>query len=171
MLNFFAEWLGLAYPWFLLVVMVMGLLALVVPIFPGNTVIWAASLVYLLVDGFDGRAALFFIPMTLLTVAALAADNVLMGAKARQAGAAWTSIGIALVAALVTSIVLTPLGGLVAAPLTLFLVEYIRNRQDADKAWKITSGLMMGCGWAIFVRFGLGLLTIGLYMWWFLGGK
>jgi len=170
MLTVFAEWLGLAYPWFLLVVMVMGLFALVVPVFPGNTVIWAAAIVYLLIDGFDGRAALFFIPITLLTVAAWAADNVLMGAKARQAGAAWSSIGIALVAGLVTSIVLTPLGGLVAAPLALFIVEFFHNQQDAQKAWSITSGLMMGCGWAFFVRFGIGAVTIGLYLWWFMGG-
>ena len=170
MLTVFAEWLGLAYPWFLLVVMVMGLFALVVPVFPGNTVIWAAAIVYLVIDGFDGRAALFFIPITLLTVAAWLADNVLMGAKARQAGAAWSSIVIALVAGLVTSLVLTPLGGLVAAPLALFIVEFIRNKQDAQKAWGITSGLMMGCGWAFFVRFGIGAVTIGLYLWWFMGG-
>jgi uncharacterized protein YqgC (DUF456 family) len=170
MLMVFAEWLGLAYPWFLLVVMVMGLFALVVPVFPGNTVIWAAAIVYLVIDGFDGRAALFFIPITLLTVAAWLADNVLMGAKARQAGAAWSSIVIALVAGLVTSLVLTPLGGLVAAPLALFIVEFIRNKQDAQKAWGITSGLMMGCGWAFFVRFGIGAVTIGLYLWWFMGG-
>jgi uncharacterized protein YqgC (DUF456 family) len=169
MLTVFAEWLGIAYPWFLLVVMLLGLFALVVPIFPGNTVIWAAALVYLLVDGVDGRALWFFVPMTLLTIAAMAADNVLMGAKARQAGAAWVSIGLALLAALVTSLVLTPLVGLVAAPLTLFIVEFFRNKQDAKLAWGITSGLMMGCGWAFFVRFGLGALTIGLYLWWFFG--
>ncbi|HKJ27919.1 MAG TPA: DUF456 domain-containing protein [Anaerolineales bacterium] len=171
MLEIFAEWLGIAYPWFLFVIMMLGLFALAVPIFPGNVVIWAASTVYLVIDGVDGRALLFFIPMTLLTIAAMLADNVLMGAKARQAGAAWTSIALALLAGLITSLILTPLVGLLAAPLTLFIVEFFRNKQDARLAWGITSGLMMGCGWAFFVRFGIGAVTIGLYLWWFLGGK
>ena len=166
MLEIFAQWLGVAYPWFLLVMMLLGLFALIVPIFPGNVVILAASMVYLFVEGVTGRALLFFIPMALLTIAATLADNVLMGAKARQAGAAWLSIGAALVAALVTSMVLTPLGGIVAAPLTLFIAEFFRNDHDSKVAWEITSSLMVGYGLAFFVRFGLGAATIGLYLWW-----
>ena len=134
-------------------------------------VIWAGALIYGWVTGFDSRAVWFFVPMTLITVAAFSADNVLMGAKAKKAGAAWSSIGIALAAAFVTSIVLTPLAGLVAAPLSLFFAEFFRNQQDGKLAWKITSGLMVGCGWAFFVRFGLGVVTIGLYLVWVFGGQ
>ena len=136
MFEAFAQALGLAFPWFLLVIMAMGLFALIVPVFPGNTVIWAGALAYALVEGFDGRAVGFFIPITLLTVVALAADNVLMGAKAKQAGASWLSIGITLVAAFATSIVLTPFAGLVAAPLTLFLSEYFQQERDQKRPGK-----------------------------------
>ena len=154
----------------MLVVMLLGLFGLIVPVFPGNVVIWGAVLVYGLIAGFGSRGVWFFIPISLLTIVAMAADNVLMGAKAKQAGAAWSSIGITLVAAFATSLVLTPLAGLVAAPLTLFLAEYFRNNQDRHLAWKITSGLMVGCGWAFIVRFGLGVFSIGLYAWWAFGG-
>ena len=171
MFEAFAQALGMAFPWFILIVMVLGLLGLVVPVFPGNMVIWAGALVYGLVNGLDGRALWFFIPMTLITLIAFSADNVLMGAKAKQAGAAWSSIGIALFAAFVTSIFLTPLAGLIAAPLSLFLAEFFRNQRNRELAWKITSGLMIGCGWAFVVRFGLGAITIGLYLWWVFGGK
>jgi uncharacterized protein YqgC (DUF456 family) len=171
MFEVIAEALGMAFPWFILVVMVLGLMGLVIPIFPGNMVIWAGALVFGLVNGFDSRAIWFFVPITLITLAAFSADNVLMGAKAKQAGAAWSSIGIALVAAFITSVFLTPLAGLIAAPLSLFLAEFFRNQQDGKLAWKVTSGLMMGCGWAFVVRFGLGLITIGLYAWWAFGGK
>lgn len=170
MFEGFAEAIGIAFPWFLLAIMLLGLGGLVVPIFPGNTVIWAAALAFGLVRGFDGRGLWFFIPMTLLTIAAMAADNIMMGAKAKQAGAAWSSIGIALLAALVSSVVLTPFAGLIAAPLTLFLAEYVRNKQDARLAWVITRGLMIGCGWAFIVRFSLGTLTILLFAWWAFGG-
>lgn len=169
MFEAIAEALGLAFPWFLLLIMAMGLAGLVVPVFPGNTVIWAGALAYGLVDGFSGKALWFFVPITILTVMALAADNLLMGAKAKQAGAAWSSIGITLVAAFVTSVVLTPFAGLIAAPLTLFLAEFFRNQQDGKLAWEITRGLMLGCGWAFVTRFSLGLVSIGLYLWWVLG--
>jgi uncharacterized protein YqgC (DUF456 family) len=170
MFEAFGQALGLAFPWFIFVVMLLGLFGLIVPVFPGNMVIWAGALGYGLVTGFDNRALWFFIPMTLITVAAFSADNLLMGAKAKQAGAAWSSIGIALVAAFITSIFATPLAGLIAAPLSLFLAEFFRNQQDGQLAWKITSGLMMGCGWAFVVRFGLGVITVGLYLWWVFGG-
>ncbi len=94
----------------------------------------------------------------------------MMGAKAKQAGAAWSSIAITLLAALVTSVVLTPFAGLIAAPLTLYLAEFFRNKQDARLAWSITRGLMVGCGWAFIVRFSLGVLTILLFAWWAFGG-
>ncbi len=170
MFDAIAQAIGLAFPWFLLVIMVMGLFALIVPIFPGNTVIWAAVLAYALVDGFDSRAWLFFIPITLLTLVAFASDNVLMGAKAMQAGASWLSIGITLVAAFATSLVLTPFVGLLVAPLTLFISEYFQHKRDAKLAWEITQGLLLGWGWSFVARFSLGLIVIGLYLWWFLGG-
>ncbi len=164
-----AEALGLALPWFLLLIMVVGLFGLMVPVFPGNTVIWAGALTFGLVDGFSGRGWWFFIPITILSIIAMGADNVLMGAKAKQAGAAWWSIGVTLVVAFFASIILTPFAGLIAAPLTLFLTEYFRNQQDEELAWDITRGLMLGCGWAFIARFSLGLISIGLYLWWVLG--
>lgn len=170
MLTGFAEALGMAVPWFLLVFMLLGLIGLIVPVFPGNVVIWGAALIYGLVAGFDARAWWFFIPVSLITLAAVSVDNLMMGAKAKQAGAAWSSIGITIVAAFVTSLVLTPLAGLVAAPLTLFLAEYFRNHQDSHLAWKITSGLMIGWGWAFVIRFALGMMAIALYLWWVIGG-
>lgn len=166
----FLESLGLAFPWVMLALMFLGLVGLVVPIFPGNVIIWAAALVFALVDGFDGRAIGFFIAITLLTVLAVGADNLLMGAKAKQAGASWLSIGIALVSALVASVFLTPVVGLVVAPLALFLSEYIQSDNwDAKSAWETTKGLMLGCGWAFVARFSLGVIAIALYAWWAFG--
>jgi uncharacterized protein YqgC (DUF456 family) len=154
----------------MMILMFLGLFGLIVPIFPGNVIIWAAALVYAVVDGFDGRAVGFFIPITLLTVLAVGADNLLMGAKARQAGASWWSIGIALVSALVASVFLTPIAGLIVAPLALFLAEYVRSDNwDAKTSWDTTKGLMLGCGWAFVARFSLGAIAIGLFAWWVFG--
>ena len=130
--------LGLAFPWFILAGLLVGLFGLIIPIFPGNLVIWIGTLLYGLVTGFDSRAAWFFASISLQSIAAFSADNLLMGAKAKQAGAAWSSLGITLVSAIIASIFLTPLAGLVAAPLFLYLAEYFRNERDSHLAWKIT---------------------------------
>jgi len=161
--------LGLAFPWFVLVGLLIGLFGLLIPIFPGNLVIWIGTLLYGMVSGFDSRAIWFFASITLLSVAAFSADNILMGAKAKQAGASWTSLGITVVGTVVASIFFTPLAGLMAAPLLLYLAEYFRNQRDGDLAWKITRELMVGYGLAFVVRFGLGILSIGLYLWWAFG--
>ena len=161
--------LNLAFPYLMLFFILIGLFGLVVPIFPGNTVIWAAALVYGLVNGWDGRAWLFFVPITLLTLAAWAADNLLVGAKALKAGAAWWSILIALLSGFIVSLFFTPIAGLIAAPTALYISEYFRNKHDGQLAWKITASLLIGWGWAFVVRFGLGVLVVGLYLWWVFG--
>ena len=170
MIDFIGNALGLAFPWVMLVIMLVGLFGLIVPIFPGNTVIWASSLIYGLVTGFDSRAWWFLIPISVLWIAGTSADNLFMGGKARQAGASWRGIIIALISAFVTSLVLTPIVGLLAAPLALFIHEFFRFDQDGTKAWKVTRGLMLGCGWSFITRFVIGALQVGLYAWWAFGG-
>jgi uncharacterized protein YqgC (DUF456 family) len=170
MIEGLTEFFGLALPWLLLAGMLIGLFGLIIPIFPGNVVIFAGVLVFGLIDGFDSRAWVFFVPIALLTLVAVSVDNLLMGAKAKQAGAAWSSLGITLLAAFVVSLLLTPIAGLLAAPLALFLAELARLKGDRRRAWEITSGLLIGWGWAFVIRFALGMLVIGLYLWWALGG-
>lgn len=169
MIDFLGEALGIAFPWVMMVLMLIGLFGLIVPIFPGNVVIWASTLIYGLVSGFDSRAAWFFVPISILTILATSADNLFMGGKARQAGASWRGIIIALISAFVTSLVLTPIAGLLAAPLALFIHEFFRLDQDGGEAWNVTRGLMLGCGWAFITRFAIGALQVGMYAWWAFG--
>jgi uncharacterized protein YqgC (DUF456 family) len=147
------------------VVMLVGLFGLVIPIFPGGTVIWLAGLGYGLKFGFDTAGWIIFGIMTVLMLVSGAADNVLMGAKAHQEGASWLGIIIGLLAGLLGTIFFPPFGGIVGAPVALFVAEYIRLG-DHNQALKVTRGLLLGWGLAFFVRFGLGLLMIGLWIVW-----
>jgi uncharacterized protein YqgC (DUF456 family) len=165
MLDYLTEFLGIAFPWVILIIMLFGWGGLVVPIFPGNVVIWGAALAYGLVTEFDPLGIWMFAFITLLMFLSVAADNLFMGAKAREAGASWQGIIIALVAGIVTSIFFTPLTGLVVAPVTLYINEYIRLK-DSEVAIRITRGMVLGCGWAFVIRFGLGAIQIGLYAVW-----
>ncbi len=159
------EWVATIVNILVILTMIIGLFGLVIPIFPGNVVMWMAALIYGLVFGFGAWGWVLFGLITLLMIAAVLADNFLMGAKARERGAAWASIVLALVAGVVGTLVLPPLGGLVAAPVVLYLAEFYRLRDSAE-ALEIVKALLTGWGLAFVVRFGLGLLMFALWGIW-----
>jgi uncharacterized protein YqgC (DUF456 family) len=86
-----------------------------------------------------------------------------MGAGARKGGAAWLSIGVALAAGVIFTFIFPPIGGIIAAPLAVLLLEYYRLR-DWQKAWQALKGLATGWGLAYFVRLGIGILM--MVLWW-----
>jgi len=145
--------------------MLVGLFGLIIPIFPGNVVMWLAVLVYGLVFGFGRLGAIIFAIITLLMLVAVVADNVLMGAKAREKGADWGSIILALIAGVVGTMIFPPIGGLIAAPLALYLAE-LQRRRDAEEAMNVVKALLTGWGLAFVVRFGIGVVMLGLWGIW-----
>lgn len=145
--------------------MLVGLFGLIIPIFPGNVVMWLAALVYGLVFGFGRLGGIIFAIITLLMFAAVLADNFLMGAKAREKGAAWGSIIMALVAGIVGTIVLPPIGGIIAAPLVLYVME-MQRLGDSEEAIMVVKALLIGWGTAFVVRFGIGVVMFALWGIW-----
>lgn len=135
------------------------------PYFPGNVVIWVAALIFGLIFGFGQLGGVLFALITLLMLLALVSDNLLMGAKAREKGAAWSSIIMALIAGVVFTFVFPPFGGLIAAPLALFLLEFLRLR-DHKKATGVVVALLWGVGLSYVARFALGLVMILLWGAW-----
>jgi uncharacterized protein YqgC (DUF456 family) len=148
-----------------LIVMVVGLFSLLTAIIPGLVIIWVAALVYGIVSGFTLTGGLILAAMTVLMVAGNLSDNLLMGASARRTGASWWSIGAALLAGLVGTIIFPPFGGLLFALLGVFTVEYLRLK-DAESAWASTRSMAAGCGWAVVLRFVIGVVMIGLWVLW-----
>ncbi len=150
-----------------LLVMLFSLVGLILPIYPGLVVIWLTALIYGLVRGlFDGMGILIFALITLLMLIGSVIDNVIIAAKARQGGASWLSLFLAFVAGVIVSFLLTPLLGLLAAPGTLFLSEYLRLGRDASQAWQRFKAMVSGWGMAQAMRFLLGLGMIGLWLLW-----
>jgi len=145
--------------------MLVGLFGLIIPIFPGNVVMWLAALVYGLVFGFNWLGGIIFTIITLLMLVAVAADNVLMGAKAREKGAAWGSIILALAAGIIGTLLLPPIGGIIAAPLVLYVME-LRRLGNSEEAKTVVKALLTGWGLAFVVRFGLGVVMFGLWGVW-----
>ena len=164
-----APWLASTLKILIFLTMLVGQLGLVIPIFPGNVVIWAAALIYGILFGFGLLGWIVFALLTVLMLIAVTVDNVLMGAKARQEGAAWRSILLALFAGLVFTFVFPPVGGLIAAPLVLFLMEFHRLG-DSKKASQVVRGLLTGLGLSFLARFLLGLVMLALWAVWYVLG-
>ncbi len=148
-----------------LLVMLAGLFGLVIPIFPGIIIIWLGALAYGLAAGFGTLGAWMFVFITLLAIAGMLVDNVLMGAGAKQSGASWLGLGIALVGFFVGSLIVPVLGGLLLGPLALFGYEYYRHR-NRDKALETVKGLATGWGLSFLARFGIGIVMIVLWAIW-----
>ncbi len=160
-----APWLDISLFGLTLLVMLVGLAGLVIPIFPGLLVIWLAALGYGLVAGFSPWGVAIFVLVTLLMLTGSVLDNLLMGAKARQAGASWWSIAVGLVAGVAGTVIWPPIGGLITAPAGLLLTEFVRLG-DIGKAVQATKGMALGCGWSYFVRIGFGGMMVALWLVW-----
>lgn len=164
-LDPFVEFLNSIATLLMVLVMIVSLLGLIVPIFPGTVIIWIVTLIYGLINGFGLGGGIIFALITILMIISTLADNILMGAKARESGASWTSIVLALGTAIIGTIIFPPVGGLIGAPIVLFLAEYNRVK-DREKALATVKALALGWGWAFVARFGIGVVMFGLWIVW-----
>jgi uncharacterized protein YqgC (DUF456 family) len=155
--------------WLTLFFMLVGLIGLAVPLFPGLLVIWLSALGYGALAGFGVLGTVMMILMTIAMVFGSLADNVLSGAGARGLGASWLSIGVGLLAGILGTFLFPPFGGFVTAPLGILGMEALRHR-DLRKAFRASRGWAIGCGWAYFLRLLSGILMIELWVIWVLWG-
>jgi len=161
--------LQIALETFTLFVLLVGLFGLIMPVFPGLVIMWLGTLVYAIVQSSAGQMTgwdwFAFVLITVLMVVGNIADNIIIARKMRDQYVPWSSILIAFAAGIVASIFFTPLIGLVAAPLGLFLAE-LRRLKNRDEAIKSTKAYMIGWGWAFGARFTIGIAITVLWMLW-----
>ncbi len=82
-----------------------------------------------------------------------------------KGGAAKISLVLAAIVSVIISLMFSPLAGLIAAPVALYLSEKNQGHSP-EEAKRITKGLMVGWGWAFALRFGIGILMIILWVIW-----
>lgn len=149
--------------------MLIGLVGLLVPIFPGLVVMWLATLFYALVQASNQNMAWYewvlFAFITLLMIAGSVVDNIIIARRVREKQVPWGSILFGYLAGIVASLFFTPLIGIVAAPAGLFGAEYLRLRNPRT-ALASTRAWMTGWGITIVVRIAIGVVMVGLWMIW-----
>jgi len=162
----------------LLIVVILGILigffGLLLVFFPGLTVIWASILVWGFATLFNYHAGSWHFTLTIATFLVITTlmllgnilDNIFMAGGARSKGASWWAIALSWIAMIVAGIYLTPFGGLAAALLVLFIVEWIRIK-DHKAAFKSMTSMVMGCGWAVLARLLIATVMIALFIMWY----
>jgi uncharacterized protein len=165
----FPFWFQIFVQTLTLFTLVVGLLGLIIPVFPGLTVMWLATLFYALVQWGNGAMPwwdwLLFALITLLMIGGNVVDNIIIASKMRGHAIPWKSIILSYVVGIVVSLFLTPLIGLVAAPLSLLGWEYLRLR-DRNLAFESARVYMIGWGTSFAARFGIGILMLIFWMLW-----
>jgi len=150
-------------------VLIVGLLGLLIPVFPALVVMWLATLIYALIENAAGRMAwidwLLFALITLLMLFGSVIDNIIIAQKMRGQSIPWSSIAMAFLAGIIASVFLTPLIGMLASPLCLFGVEYLRLR-DRKLAFTSAKTYMIAWGWSFAAVFGVGVMMIVLWLLW-----
>jgi len=154
---------------FTLFFMLVGLVGLIIPVFPGLTVMWLAALVYALVQSASGLMAwvdwLSFAIITLFMIGGNIVDNIIIASKMRGHEIPWKTIILCYIVGIVVSLFFTPLAGLVASPLALLGLEYLRFR-DKKLAFESAKVFMIGWGASFAARFGIGILMVIFWMLW-----
>lgn len=149
--------------------MLVGLFGLIVPVFPGLTVMWLAALIYAvlqaLIEQMNWVDWTLFALITLLMLGGNVVDNIIIASKMRGHKIPWSSIAVSYAASLILSLFFTPLIGLVAAPLALFGAEFWRLR-DRRLAFESARVYMIGWGASFAARFGIGMAMIAFWMLW-----
>ncbi len=152
-----------------LFVLLVGLAGLLIPIFPGLTVMWAATLVYALVQASNKQMIwidwTLFAVITLLMLIGNVIDNIIIAKHARDKQVPWRSILLGFLVGFVASLFFTPLIGIAASPLGLFGAEYLRLK-DRQLALDSTRAWLTGWGLSVLARVGIGALMVVLWMVW-----
>ena len=164
-------WWQIVIETFTLFILLAGLAGLLIPVFPGLTIMWLSTLFYAIVQASKGNMTwvdwVLFVFITLLMIGGNIIDNIIIAKHVRDKNVPWSSIIWAFAAGIIVSLFFTPLAGMVASPAGLFLAEW-RRLKERDIAFANTKAWMTGWGWSVAARLGIGFLMIvlwGLWAW------
>jgi uncharacterized protein YqgC (DUF456 family) len=156
---------------FTLFVLLAGLFGLLIPVFPGLTIMWIATLIYAIFQSASGLMTwvdwVLFVLITLLMIGGNIVDNIIIAKHVRDKNVPWSSILWAFAAGIIVSLFFTPIAGMVASPVGLYLAEW-RRLKEKQPAFDNTKAWMTGWGWSLAARFGIGFIMIvfwGLWAW------
>ncbi len=147
-----------------LLIMLVGVIGTVLPVLPGTILIFAAALIYAIVEGFQAVGWPTLMVLGLLAAIATSADLWASTVGAKLGGASGWSIVMGLVGGIVGFFFFTLPGAIMGAIVGVLITEIVRAG-DWKKALKASSG--WGLGWALstVVNLGVGLMMVSIFVW------
>ncbi len=151
------------------VAMLVGLLGVVLPFFPGLPVVWTAALAYGIFAGFGAVGWIAFGAITFLLVAGMAAAFVLPKRHVSAAGAPRSTVLAGLALGVIGFFVVPVVGLPLGAALGVLLAERARLG-EWGRAWISTKALIIGVGVGVLVQLGAGIGMVGCWVVWVVAG-
>jgi hypothetical protein len=145
-----------------------GFFGLLLLFFPGLTVMWIGQLIWAIYTQLNlsqsmairGWTIAIFTVNTLLMIIGGLMDNIIMVDKTHKQGVPWWGIGLSWMAMIGLGLVATPLGGLAAGFLVIFLVQFFRMGKDWQKAYSALKAMVLSSLQATLFRLGFGLIML-----------
>jgi uncharacterized protein YqgC (DUF456 family) len=150
-------------------VMAVGLIGTVFPFVPGLPLIWAAALVYGLVEGFTAAGWIAFVLITTAMGGGIAAKFILPQRRATAAGAPSSTLAVAGILGIIGFFVVPIVGLPLGAVAGVLLAEYVRTR-EFDAAWQSTKKVLVGIGLGALIEMVAGIVMIACWVVWVLIG-
>ncbi|MPY94983.1 MAG: DUF456 family protein [Acidimicrobiia bacterium] len=145
--------------------MVVGLAGTVVPILPGLLLVWAAAVVYGLVEGFGTVGVISMAVITVVGAAGSVAGVVLPSRAAGGSGAARSSLWLGVLGAVVGFFVVPVVGFPLGGALGIYVGEQLRTG-DPRAAARATRATLRGFGAAVLVQLAAGVAMMATWAGW-----
>lgn len=144
------------------VAMLVGLVGVLVPALPGLLLVWAAVLVWALVER-TTAAWIVLGAASVLVAASQVIKYLVPGRRMRAAGVPWTSLAVGGALAIVGFFVIPVVGAFLGFVLGVYLAERLRLG-DHPLAWSSTVHALRAVGLSIVIELGAGLLVAGAWL-------
>lgn len=146
-----------------LMLMGVSLIAmLVVPVLPGQFIIWLLAMLYGFLMDWDSLGGWVIAILTLLMVLAAVADAVAGWWGAKRGGASTKAIIVGLVAGFIGLVFLNALGALAGILLGIVGVEYAARR-EWKPSFRAAGGYLLGLLVSLVVRFIFAGMMVGIF--------
>jgi uncharacterized protein len=143
-------------------VMLIGLVGVVVPVFPGLILVMGAAALWALDVG--GTASwVIAAAVALVGIGGIVASSVLPARRASAAGAPAWVIGAGAIGLVVGFFAIPVIGALIGFPAGVFVAELLRHRHPGP-AWRATWDALKGVGMGIAIQLATGVVMIGIWL-------
>ncbi len=143
----------------------IGLIGSVAPVIPGPFLIWLSALLWAWADGFNRIGWPTLLALAFLALLAAGSDLLFTAAGARRGGAAWSSLAVAAVAAVVGFLFFNLPGALLGAAGGLLIWEARRQQGDWGQAWAAGKGVLLGYVASAILQVLIAGLMILIFLW------